>query len=46
MTLNKKDMILLMSGAHGFKVIEKVEMIEVKQGPFKEKQDKIRLKKL
>ena len=45
-TLNKKDMILLMSGAHGFKVIEKVEMIEVKQGPFKEKQDKIRLKKL
>ena len=45
-TLNKKDMILLMSGAHGFKVMKKVEMIEVKQGPFKEKQDKIRLKKL
>lgn len=43
--LNKKDMILLLSGAHGFKVLKKVEMIEVKQGPFKEKQDKIRLKK-
>ena len=43
--LNKRDMILLISGAHGFKVLEKVEMIEVKQGPFKEKQDKIRLKK-
>ena len=44
-TLNKKDMILLLAGAHGFKVIEKVEMIEIKQGPFKEKQDKVRLKK-
>ena len=43
--LNRKDMILLISGAHGFKVLEKLEMIEVKQGPFKEKQDKIRLKK-
>ena len=44
--LNKKDMILLLAGAHGFKVLKKIEMIEVKQGPFKERQDKIRLKKL
>ena len=44
--LNIKDMILLLAGAHGFKVLKKIEMIEVKQGPFKERQDKIRLKKL
>tara|TARA_B100000035_G_C20832857_1_gene479488 strand:- start:265 stop:681 length:417 start_codon:yes stop_codon:yes gene_type:complete len=44
--LNKKDMILLLAGAHGFKVLKKLEMIEIKQGPFKEKQDKIKLKKL
>ncbi len=45
-TLNKKDMILLLTGAHGFKVMKKVEMLEIKQGPFKGNQDKIRLKKL
>ena len=44
--LNKKDMILLISGGHGFKVLEKVEMLEIKQGPFLGDQDKIRLKKL
>ena len=32
--LNKKDMILLLTGAHGFKVLKKVEMLEIKQGPF------------
>ena len=42
--LNKKDMILLISGGHGFKVLEKVEMLETKQGPFLGDQDKIRLK--
>ena len=41
--LNKKDMILLIKGAHGFKVLEKVEMLEIKQGPFLENKDKIRL---
>jgi hypothetical protein len=44
--LNKKDMILLMSGGHGFKVLEKIEMIEIKQGPFSGDKDKIRLEKL
>lgn len=44
--LNKKDMILLISGGHGFKVLEKIEMLEIKQGPFFGDQDKIRLKKL
>ena len=45
-TLKKKDMVLLLTGAHGFKVLEKLEMIEIKQGPFTVNQDKIRLKKL
>jgi cupin fold WbuC family metalloprotein len=44
--LNKKDMILLMSGGHGFKVLKKLEMIEIKQGPFIGKKDKVRLKTL
>tara|TARA_B100000767_G_scaffold166666_1_gene156063 strand:- start:151 stop:567 length:417 start_codon:yes stop_codon:yes gene_type:complete len=44
--LNKKDMILLISGGHGFKVLKKIEMLEIKQGPFIGEKDKIRLKKL
>lgn len=28
------DIILLVSGGHGFQVLEEVEMIEVKQGPY------------
>ena len=39
-------MILLMSGGHGFKVLKKLEMIEIKQGPFIGKKDKVRLKTL
>ncbi len=44
--LNKKDMILLISGGHGFKVTKKIEMLEIKQGPFIGEKDKVRLKKL
>ena len=44
--LNKKDMILLIKGAHGFKVLEKLEMLEIKQGPFTGNKDKLKLKKL
>ena len=36
------DIILLVSGGHGFKVIEEVEMVEVKQGPYSGEQDKKR----
>lgn len=36
------DVILLVSGGHGFQVIEEVEMIEVKQGPYSGEQDKRR----
>ena len=36
------DIILLVSGGHGFHVVEEVEMIEVKQGPYSGDQDKMR----
>lgn len=34
------DTILLVSGGHGFKVLEEVEMIEVKQEPYAGESDK------
>ena len=36
------DMILLVSGGHGFQVLDEVEMIEVKQGPYAGENDKKR----
>jgi len=36
------DVVLLVSGGHGFEVIEEVEMIEVKQGPYAGDKDKTR----
>jgi hypothetical protein len=36
------DVILLIKGGHGFDVLEEVEMIEVKQGPYVGEQDKTR----
>lgn len=38
------DVILLASGGHGFEVLEEIEMIEVKQGPYAGDQDKTRFK--
>jgi len=40
--LEAGDMILLVSGGHGFTVLEETEMIEVKQGPYAGDQDKLR----
>ena len=40
--LKKDQIIFLFHGAHGFKVIKDVQMIEVKQGPFKKNMDKIK----
>lgn len=34
------DVILLAGGGHGFEVIESLEMIEIKQGPYAGDQDK------
>lgn len=36
------DVILLVSGGHGFEVIEEVEMVEIKQGPYSGDADKKR----
>lgn len=40
--LQMGDIILLVSGGHGFECIDEVEMIEIKQGPYLGEQDKIR----
>ena len=40
--LNDGDTILLASGGHGFEVLEEVEMLEVKQGPYAGDADKTR----
>jgi mannose-6-phosphate isomerase-like protein (cupin superfamily) len=40
--LHGGDVILLATGGHGFEVLEEVEMIEVKQGPYAGDQDKTR----
>jgi mannose-6-phosphate isomerase-like protein (cupin superfamily) len=40
--LGPGDVILLIQGGHGFQVLEEVEMIEVKQGPYVGEQDKTR----
>tara|TARA_B110000238_G_scaffold192772_1_gene228436 strand:+ start:1374 stop:1799 length:426 start_codon:yes stop_codon:yes gene_type:complete len=38
--LNKGDIIILFEGGHGFTVLEKSEIIEIKQGPYVEGKDK------
>jgi len=40
--LEAGDVILLATGGHGFEVLDEVEMIEVKQGPYAGDQDKTR----
>lgn len=40
--LEKGDVILLVSGGHGFEVLEEVEMYEIKQGPYAGDNDKTR----
>jgi hypothetical protein len=40
--LGAGDVILLMEGGHGFEVLEDLEMIEVKQGPYAGENDKTR----
>jgi len=40
--LEAGDVILLATGGHGFEVLEEVEMIEVKQGPYAGEADKTR----
>lgn len=42
--LNPGDVLLLVSGGHGFKALEELEMVEVKQGPYSGDKDKTRFK--
>ena len=40
--LEAGDIVLLATGGHGFEVLEEIEMIEVKQGPYAGDRDKTR----
>ncbi len=40
--LEAGDLMLLNTGGHGFQVLEDIDMIEIKQGPFAEGRDKTR----
>lgn len=40
--LQTGDVILLATGGHGFEVLEEIEMVEVKQGPYAGDADKTR----
>ncbi len=40
--LQAGDVILLIKGGHGFEILEELEMIEVKQGPYVGDNDKVR----
>ena len=42
--VKEKDIIMLVHGGHGFKVLKSVEMLEIKQGPFILSKDKIKFK--
>ena len=43
--LKAKDIIMLVHGGHGFKILKDVEMIEVKQGPYFISKDKVKFDK-
>ena len=38
--VKKNDILILLSGGHGFKVLKNCKMIEVKQGPYFKEEDK------
>jgi hypothetical protein len=42
--LSDGDLILLASGGHGFKILKKTTFIEIKQGPYNPKSDKVLFK--
>ena len=44
--LKEKDIIMLVHGGHGFKVLKDVEMLEIKQGPYNLIKDKIKFKNI
>ena len=38
--LDRGDIVILFEGGHGFKILEKSKIVEVKQGPYVEGKDK------
>ena len=44
--LREKDIVMLVSGGHGFKVLKDVEMLEIKQGPYNLIKDKIKFENI
>ena len=44
--IKEKDIIMLVHGGHGFKVLKNVEMVEIKQGPYSLSSDKIKFDKI
>jgi|TARA_B100002003_G_scaffold115154_1_gene106464 hypothetical protein len=42
--INEGNIVMLVHGGHGFKILKDVEMIEVKQGPYSLASDKIKFK--
>ena len=38
----KNDIVILLTGGHGFKILKNCKMIEVKQGPYDKKKDKFK----
>ena len=44
--IKEKDIIMLVHGGHGFKILNDVEMLEIKQGPYSLIKDKIKFEKI
>ena len=44
--LKQKDIVMLVHGGHGFKVLKEVEMLEIKQGPYSLIKDKIKFENI
>ena len=44
--LKGNDIIMLVNGGHGFKVLKNVEMLEIKQGPYSFSKDKVKFENI
>ena len=44
--IKKNQIIMLVHGGHGFKVLEPVKMLEIKQGPYVSDKDKVKFNKI
>ena len=40
--INKDDILMLINGAHGFKIMKNAKIIEIKQGPYEAVNDKLK----